>query len=294
VQKKDRSPVTIADYGSQAVISELLLKYFPADPLVGEEDIDELKQNSDMRAKVLDLVREQLEDMDEQRMLSGIARGNDEADHTGRYWTCDPIDGTKGFLRQEQYTVALALIENSEIKLGVLGCPNLPRDFADPSAGKGCLIYAIKGMGAFMCDMECSNKTQIYVDPLNDTSRARFVESVESLHSAHSVHAEITRSLGITTEPLRIDSQGKYAAVGRGDVSIYLRYPTDDTYREKIWDHAAGAIVVQEAGGKVTDIYGKPLDFSLGRQLVNNRGAVVTNGHIHDSVIDAIAQLGEN
>jgi 3'(2'), 5'-bisphosphate nucleotidase len=293
VQKKDRSPVTIADFGSQAVISSILAAAFPDDSLVGEEDSRELEDNKDMRTKVFDLVKEQIPDMDEPKMLRMIARGNDETDFSGRFWTCDPIDGTKGFLRKEQYAVALALVEKGEIKLGVLGCPNLPLDLNNPNAGTGCLLYAVRGEGAFMCNLEGENVREIAVNPLEDSGDARFVESVESAHSAHSVHAKIIDALNITAEPLRLDSQCKYAAVARGDVTIYLRYPKDDVYREKIWDHLAGAIIVEEAGGTVTDVSGKSLNFTLGRKLLENSGIVATNGTVHDKIINVIAQLQE-
>ena len=62
------------------------------------------------------------------------------------------------------------------------------------------------------------------------------------------------RRLGINAPPVRIDSQAKYALVARGEADIYLRLPTRADYREKIWDHAAGALIVAEAGGVVTDI----------------------------------------
>jgi 3'(2'), 5'-bisphosphate nucleotidase len=90
---------------------------------------------------------------------------------------------------------------------------------------------------------------------------------------------------------VRIDSQCKYAVLARGDASIYLRLPTSDTYVEKIWDHAAGWIVVKEAGGKVTDVYGNPLDFSVGRGLDRNKGIVGTNGKLHSQVIAAVRQV---
>ena len=142
-----------------------------------------------------------------------------------------------------------------------------------------------------MCDLQGENAMPIKADSAKDATLARFVESVESAHSAHSVHERISAALGISEKPLRIDSQCKYAAVGRGDVSIYLRFPKDDVYREKIWDHAAGVIVVEEAGGKVTDIFGKPLDFTRGRKLTENRGVVATNGAFHDQIIKVISEL---
>ena len=124
-----------------------------------------------------------------------------------------------------------------------------------------------------------------------DPSEARFCESVESAHSSHGDAAQIAQHLGITAESVRMDSQAKYAAVGRGEASIYMRLPTRADYQEKIWDHAAGSIVVEEAGGRVTDITGKPLDFTLGRTLKTNRGIVATNGRLHDAVVKAIGQV---
>jgi 3'(2'), 5'-bisphosphate nucleotidase len=85
-----------------------------------------------------------------------------------------------------------------------------------------------------------------------------------------------------------MDSQCKYAAVARGDADVYLRIPTSATYREKVWDHAAGVCVVREAGGRVTDVRGEDLDFARGRTLEGNAGVVVTNGRIHDDVMAAV------
>ena len=105
--------------------------------------------------------------------------------------------------------------------------------------------------------------------------------------------AKVAERLGIINPPVRIDSQCKYATVARGDAAIYLRLPTRPGYQEKIWDHAAGWRVIVEAGGEVTDVYGKPLDFSLGRTLAQNKGVIVTNGPLHQEVLAAVqAVLG--
>ena len=87
--------------------------------------------------------------------------------------------------------------------------------------------------------------------------------------------------------PVRMDSQAKYAMVGGGEADVYLRLPTRTGYYEKVWDHAGGVLIVQEAGGTVTDLYGKPLDFSHGRELRQNRGVIATNGSLHAAVLEA-------
>ena len=102
----------------------------------------------------------------------------------------------------------------------------------------------------------------------------------------------LTRRLGIISAPLRMDSQAKYAVVARGEADIYLRLPTRTDYREKIWDHAAGSLIVAEAGGTVTDIHGRALEFHHGRELIGNRGVIVSNGRLHTQVIRAIEAIG--
>ena len=133
----------------------------------------------------------------------------------------------------------------------------------------------------------------VSVGDVRRAADARFCESVESGHSNQDESARVTALLGIRSEPYRIDSQCKYAAVARDDASIYLRLPTDRRYVEKIWDHAAGSIIVESAGGRVTDVEGRPLDFTHGRTLDRNRGVVATSGAIHDEVLDALRRVRE-
>ncbi len=293
ITKKDNSPVTIADFGAQAVICHELKKTFSRDPIVGEEDSSELRTEKAkiLRAEILRHVNAVTPDIDEEEMLELIDSGNHCGGTGGRFWTLDPIDGTKGFLRGDQYAVALALIENGEVVLGVLGCPSLPLDVHDPNSIRGCVISAVKGQGSILELLDGGNATKVRVSFTNNAKDALFCESVESEHSSHGDSERIAKMLGVEREFIRIDSQCKYAVIARGDASIYLRLPTKKDYEEKIWDHAAGSIIVKEAGGKVTDIFGKDLDFSLGRTLFNNTGILATNGTLHNSVASSINEV---
>ncbi len=291
VTKKDRSPVTIADFGSQAVVNLSLMSAFPDDPIVGEEAASELRENSDLRSKVIKNVAAIFPNSTEDQILTAIDHGSHGGGATGRFWTIDPIDGTKGFLRGGQYAVALALIEEGKVVLGILGCPNLPLDWNQQNGKKGCLFAAIKEEGAIMRSLDDPTETPIHTSQTADSAQASFCESVESAHSSHSDAEKIAKILNVTTPPIRIDSQCKYATVGRGDASIYLRMPTRTYYQENIWDHAAGLSVITEAGGKVTDVYGQPLDFSIGQKLSRNTGVIVTNGKLHDQVLAAVEKV---
>ena len=127
--KSDKSPVTVADFAAQAVVARALAESFPDDPLVAEEGSAQLREpeNRALLERVADLCQATPDET-----LALIDRG--AASPARRFWTLDPIDGTKGFLRGEQYAVALALIEDGEVVLGVLGCPNLPLEGADRAA----------------------------------------------------------------------------------------------------------------------------------------------------------------
>ncbi len=293
IAKADRSPVTVADFGAQAVINLALLDAFPDDPIMAEEDAAFLRtsQGAALRASLCHHVRAVVPGVTDDAVLSAIDRGTWAGGPAGRYWALDPIDGTTGFLRGDQYAVALALIEDGEVVLGVLGCPNLPADPGHPGGRKGCLFSAVKGHGATMQWIDDPTERRITVTEITDSAAASFCESVEDSHSSHRHAARIAAVLGMAAPPLRIDSQCKYAVLARGDVSVYLRLPTQADYEEKNWDHAAGWIIVKEAGGEVSDIRGQPLDFSLGRTLRRNRGVVATNGRLHPQIIAAIGRV---
>ncbi|MBW4468256.1 MAG: 3'(2'),5'-bisphosphate nucleotidase [Pegethrix bostrychoides GSE-TBD4-15B] len=297
IEKKDRSPVTVADYGSQAMICRLLAEVFPQDLIVAEEDAAALSQPemAPYLAQVCDHLRQMMPDATPELVTGWINQGNGQV--APRYWTLDPIDGTKGFLRGEQYAVALALVEAGEVKLGVLACPAFaasPEASADPDSGS--LFVAVRGQGATVAAIQGANLGEALpaqvVQP-NDPANFRFVESVESGHGDHAQQEAVAQAVGIKTDSIRMDSQAKYAAVASGQAALYLRLPSPKTpdYREKIWDHAAGVIVVEEAGGKVTDMRGKPLDFGRDYRLLDNQGVVVSNGSCHEAAIAALASL---
>ena len=218
-----------------------------------------------------------------------INRGNHGAGRNGRFWTLDPIDGTRGFLAKRQYAIALALVEDGEVVLGILGCPELgPNATNGAGEEKGFVFFAEKGQGSYQVGLSGSPQTRISVSGIKKASDAVMCESVEAPDSSYEFSGKIAQSLNISAKPVRMDSQCKYAVLARGDTSIYFRPSPHKNYKENIWDHAAGYIIVKEAGGTVTDSSGKSLDFSSGRKLHGNKGVLATNGAIHEAVLQAV------
>ena len=288
--KGDKSPVTVADYAAQAVVCRIVGDAFPGDAIVGEEDAKDLSapENRGLLERVTSYVGRVIPGATEDEVCCWIDRGNGDA--VGRFWTLDPIDGTKGFIRGDQYAVALALVEEGDVKVGLLACPNLP---LSPGGGgeRGAIFAAVRGEGTVMLPLEGGGEERLSVSVATGFASSRMAEGVEAAHSDHEGQSALAGSLGIVKPSVRMDSQAKYGAVARGEAEIYIRMPSPKTpdYREKIWDHAAGLLVVEEAGGRVTDIFGNRLDFTKGKRLLGNRGVLVTNGPLHDSVVRAIS-----
>lgn len=167
------------------MISTILRAAFPDDPIVGEEDASTLRfpntqAERDMRERIVNLANDALAgeltvgDNKNWNMGPGMVKADHEildAIDLGRYeggpdgrwlivlplilcliifagmWTIDPVDGTKGFLRGDQYAVCVSLIVDAQVKLGIIGCPNLPVDQDDPNGKRGCIFTAVKGHG---------------------------------------------------------------------------------------------------------------------------------------------------
>jgi len=288
IDKEDRSPVTVADFGAQALVCRRIRAAFPGDHIVGEEDSAMLRRPEN--AARLDAVTRFVQREEPQAEAEDVLRWIDEGhgEPTGRYWVLDPIDGTKGFLRQDQYAIALALVESGMIQWGFLACPVLPH-----AMDTGAILVAQRENGATSFTLDGNERGPVRVSDVVEPADARLAESVESAHTNRGLSAQLQEALGIGHEPVRMDSQAKYVAVARGEAEIYLRSPNPRTpdYRENIWDHAAGWLVVTEAGGRVSDVYGRPLDWAQGRRLEQNIGVVATNGKLHDTVIAALAPL---
>ncbi len=292
MQKAGREPVTIADYGAQAIILRHIARHFPGDRTLAEERASEFLQltgEAEREGIRRHLGRALGQEVLVEDLTHWLDSGRERASQ--RVWVVDPIDGTKGFLRGDQFAVAVALLVEGELAVGALACPLMPYGGQGASDARGSIAAAVRGQGATMEPLAGGPVRPIHVSPRADAAQARVVESVEGAHTNHSFSAQIVEAVGIGGQPVRIDSQAKYAAVADGRAEVYLRRP-HEAYREKVWDHAAGVLIVQEAGGRVTDTQGKPVDFTHGAQLEANHGILATNGPLHDQVLDAIRQAG--
>ncbi len=294
IVKEDRSPVTVADFASQAIVAHRLNQTFPNDALVAEEDATALRQPQ--AQEVLDRVVQYIRQIEASATPQGICQWIDygKGNPKKRYWTLDPIDGTKGFIRGDQYAIALALIVDNQVQIGGLGCPKLNQQAQVDHNGSGSIFIAVRNQGAWSIPIE--NPThfeRLEVSQITDPSQARLLRSFESGHTNVAQIDQFIQKFGLKHPPISMDSQAKYAvlAAGKADLLMRLLTPAQPNYREKIWDQAAGSIILEEAGGRISDINGKPLRFEYDRCLIHNQGILASNGHLHPRALQTLQAI---
>ena len=297
VSKADASPVSIADFAAQAVVNHVLDHDLGGVKIVAEESAAMLREEShkSLADSVLQHVRTVWPEATLPRVLDAIDLGNHDGT-SDSYWALDPIDGTKGYLRGEQYAVCLALIEGGEVVVAAMGCPNLSTDFDRPFTEvdpHGVLFLAVRGEGAWSVPTDAPQSVphRVEVAPRPVDASIRVCESIERAHTRREITHKVIEKLGGTGPSANLDSQAKYGVVARGQADAYLRIPAKPGYAEKIWDHAPGSLIVQEAGGIVSDSDGKPLDFKAGTTLSRNRGIVAAIPVVHGLVVNAIREV---
>lgn len=291
--KADASPVTVADYAVQAILVTALHEATGDERLdiVGEESAAVLRDraNAALLDAVVDAVQAWRPGLAAERILDAIDAGGHDAT-ASRFWTIDPIDGTRGFVRGNHYAVCVALIDNGEVVFGGLGCPNLSLDHRAPldqHPESGTIVIAARGSGCWQRDERAPRERGERLLRGEEPPRAPILAaSHASSPSPTGFHSRVLELLGPGADRIRLDSQSKYALVARGQADGYLS-GVRDPGGEYIWDHAPGSLVASEAGADVTDLDGKPLDFSRGRRLSANRGLVCAVPWIHERVLRA-------
>ena len=306
ITKGDNSPVTIADFASQAVVARRLRETLGPITLLAEEGSAYLRDqaHAPQREAALSAARLVWPSATAADMLDAIdlGAGDFRRGAGDGYWTLDPIDGTKGFLRGGQYAVCLAYVSAPASAPGkpvfaALGCPNLPEDLSapfEPPDERGMIYVAWEGGGVWSASADGESDGELR----RVSRRARphgapptQCRSVDASHSDHPAAARVMAMLGGAGAALALDSQCKYAVVARGQADIYLRIPGRRPYVERVWDHAPGALIATEAGCAVSDIHGKPLDFGHGRGLETNRGIICCDADLHADAVRAVAAV---
>lgn len=301
--KSDASPVTVADMAGQAVVARTLSERLGAAfTLVGEESSEPLRgpANSGARALAREIVAPVWADASDDDLLGAIDLGADKAG-AGResFWTLDPIDGTKGFMRPPDghYCCCLAYIHKGEPVVGVLGCPTLDLDAERPlgaSGASGLLMWSAAGRGVFKSALEPGAAARpVRCAPWDPShTHVRVALSAEPDYAAVPRVLPVLEAAGLEARILRLDSQCKYAMVALGRADLFLRLPKRRESPDYIWDHAPGELVTRESGARMTDTHGSKLDFGAGRSLARNAGFVAASAALHERLMEVLGRGG--
>jgi len=199
------------------------------------------------------------EDKDDQKRLSEET-----------IWIVDPLDGTSDFIdKTGEFTVMIALVKKGKPVLGVINWPT-----------ENTIFAAQKDKGAFRYSNGKWEK--ISVTQISDLAKCR---TVGSRHHLSEKEKKFIKNLGIT-DFTSIGSSLKVGKISSGEAEAYITF----TNKMKEWDSAASYCIVNEAGGRMSDMFGNDIHYN--NKVVNHKnGILVTNGIIHDKIVEEFKKL---
>jgi len=186
-----------------------------------------------------------------------------------RLWLVDPIDGTKDFIRGEDgYSVMIGLACDGRPTLGVVYQPSIDRLFTGTPDGS---VMTYQGVTA-----------PLRVSSVTAAADIRLVSSRS--HRSPDID-RVKQQLGIADE-VNVGSVGvKLCLIAAGVRDLYV----NPAAKTKAWDTCAPEAILVPAGGRLSDLFGTPINYT--RELAHRRGLVASNGHVHDEVVAKLSAL---
>ncbi|MFA5406634.1 MAG: inositol monophosphatase family protein [Candidatus Nanoarchaeia archaeon] len=231
---------------------DIIMNYYQANPESSLKADNSLVTRADVEAErvIIETIKESFPGHN----IIGEESGSDskDSDYT---WVIDPIDGTNSYSRGLPFfATQIALMKGDEVILGVSNAPALKE-----------LMYAEKGKGAFL------NHERVRVSAISELSKS-FINhgNIKYFKTAFEPLMKLTNSV-FTTRGIG-DFYG-YHLVAQGKSELMIEA------RTKLWDIAAMKIIIEEAGGRVTDFKGRPITDKV-------TSIIASNGLIHDQVIE--------
>mgnify|MGYP000467552012 CR=1 FL=1 len=244
----------------------ILMDFYKGDAKVEWKGYDDPVTAADKAANTM-LVRELAKAFPDDAILSEEAPDDKVRLNKDRVWMVDPMDGTKQFIEKlDEFAVMIGLAVSGEPKVGVVYNPATDR-----------MYYAAPGIGAFV--EEKLTTKRLHVSELGDSTR--MVAAMSRSHHSPTVD-EIRRRLGSSGE-VRSGSVGlKLGLICEAQAHVYIHIEA----KTNQWDTCGPEAILREAGGKVTDTAGRPLEYNT-NHVRNMNGIIATNGPLHEKVVEA-------
>ena len=189
-----------------------------------------------------------------------------------RVWLIDPMDGTKNFIQRDgDFAVQIGLALNGEVVAGAVYQPV-----------RRVLYRAARGGGAWIED---GDKAAARMSVSGETKTSEMVLASSRSHRSPRME-RVVNEFGFKNEMRRGSVGVKIGLIAEQQADLYLHLSPST----KQWDTCAPEIILAEAGGRLTDLFGKPLRYN-GIRIDNRNGIVATNGAAHEMVIENLAPL---
>jgi 3'(2'), 5'-bisphosphate nucleotidase len=251
--------------------SEILLKYRQQVLKVGykKDEFDPVTvadQESDV------LIHGELQKTFPDDLILSEENDNIPDDYTGRVWMVDPLNGTKSFIKgADTFAVVIGLVENG---VPIFGCVNVP--------AQNKSFYAEKGKGAFQKTHGKFEK--IHTSSIHEIERARLITR-EPSGDIRPIEEKLDRLHFM--ERIAEGSGAKLCVIAEGDAEAHI----NTNMRASKWDISAPQIILEEAGGVVTDLDGKAIDYKDGSINLRRSFVASANRELHEKIIRELGLL---
>ncbi|KAF4333527.1 hypothetical protein FBEOM_12639 [Fusarium beomiforme] len=251
IEKDDLSPVTVADFAVQALLTATIKNAFPEDKVVGEEDASDLRQNSVLRERTYLL---------------------------GQLYAIN-----MALLVDGEQTVGIVGAPN----LSIDAKAPLKNEDVDPT-GNGCIFFAVKGHGAYIRPLRSDQPRKLPLHSTNDISLVTSTTVDSALSGIHEIVASCLNTPYPGNDLLPWVLRWAVLAMGIGNTTVWV-YKRRDRYA-KAWDHVGAMLLFEETGGKITDVHGKKIDLTAGRKMSANFGFVAARDG-HERVLEVVREV---
>lgn len=251
--------------------NEVLMKYFQQILRVDYKK-DEFDPVTVADRESDNFIREQLQKEFPDDVILSEENDTIPNDYMRRVWMVDPLNGTKSFIKgKDTFAIVIGLVENGVL---IFGCVTLP--------AQGKTFYAERGKGAFQ---EVNGKfEQIHTSPVHEIKEARAITR-EPSGDIRPIEEKL--SLIPFSQIIEEGSGAKLCMIAKGDAEVHI----NTNFRAGKWDIAAPQIILEEAGGVVSDLDGKPIDYKDGIISLERSFVASANKELHEKIIKELAEL---
>jgi len=253
----------------------VLLRHYNS-PFLVEQKVNALQETEEVTAadrEANELIVGRLKrEFPEDGILAEESTDTEHRLEKDRVWLIDPMDGTKNFIRRDgDFAVQIGLAVNGESVLGTVYQPV-----------REVLYRAVRGSGSWIEEKDRAARRMSVSHRTNPnemvlaSSRSHRSPRMEQVVSTFQFKNEVRRgSVGV-----------KIGLITEQQADLYLHLSPST----KQWDTCGPEIILHEAGGRLTDLFGQPLRYN-GIRIDNRNGVVATNGAAHNMVIENLAPL---